>query len=98
MRVSQITKQIQKYRDILRRDHKVDALFIFGSVARGEATSKSDVDILVEFSSRDVGLFEFLRLKEFLESILKKRVDLVTRDAVKDWMKAEVERDSVRAA
>jgi predicted nucleotidyltransferase len=98
MKASQILKKIQSHKDALSKDHRVKALFLFGSVARGEATSKSDVDILVEFSSQDVGLFEFLRLKDFLESILERHVDLVTRDAVKAWMKSEVERDLIRAA
>lgn len=93
-----IFKQIRRHEKILRRDFKVQALYVFGSFARGTASRKSDVDILVDFSASDIGLFEFIRLQKYLESILKRSVDLVTRDAIKDWMKAEVERTAIRAA
>ena len=42
--------------------HSVRELWLFGSVARGEAHDTSDVDILVDFSA-PVTLFEFLRLQ-----------------------------------
>lgn len=82
----------------LRKNFHVDKLFLFGSTARDEARGKSDIDLLVEFSSQEIGLFEFVQLKEHLESILQAKVDLVTRDALKDWMLASVEKDSIRAA
>jgi len=59
----------------------VKSLALFGSTARNEATSTSDVDILVEFD-RSVGLFEFVRLKLLLEEMLNRKVDLVTPDAI----------------
>lgn len=59
----------------------VKSLALFGSTARNEATSTSDVDILVEFD-RSVGLFEFVRLKMLLEEWLNRKVDLVTPDAL----------------
>ena len=58
----------------------VKSLAVFGSVARGEANQASDIDMLVEFE-RPVGLFEFIRLKYYLESLTDCRVDLVTPDA-----------------
>ena len=67
----------------------VKSLAIFGSVARGDFTDQSDVDILVEFN-RAVGLFDFIRLKMFLEEILHRRVDLVTPDALKPALKQRI--------
>jgi uncharacterized protein len=70
------------------KDHKTDlnqrgvkSLAIFGSIARGDENEKSDIDILVEFN-KPIGLFEFIRLKYFLEDLTKQRVDLVTPDAL----------------
>src|SRR6266498_1675336 len=60
----------------------VSSLAVFGSVAREEAGPESDVDILVEFD-RPVGLFEFVRLQQRLEALLRRRVDLVTPDALR---------------
>lgn len=50
---------------------------VFGSHATGEAKQNSDVDLLVEFSSRK-SLFDLVGLKLRLEKILKKKVDLLT--------------------
>jgi len=98
MRKQKILSILKKHAEKLRENFKVKSLYLFGSIARDEATSRSDVDILVDFSSKEIGFFELLELKDYLESILKAKVDLVTRDAVKEWMLASVEKDAVRAA
>lgn len=77
--------------------HGVRFLFLFGSVARGEADAGSDVDLLVEFD-RPVGLFAFLRLKRYLENLLGTEVDLVMPGALEEPMKERVLREAIRAA
>ena len=77
--------------------HKVKAIYLFGSVAKNKARAKSDIDLLVEFTE-PVGLFTFIRLKNYLEKILKKRVDLVTKEALKPQLKEQILKDSIRAA
>jgi predicted nucleotidyltransferase len=72
----------------------VKSLALFGSAARGEAGPGSDVDLLVEFS-RPVGLLEFIRLKQVLEGILECEVDLVTPDALRESMKAEILEEAI---
>jgi predicted nucleotidyltransferase len=78
-------------------DLGVATLFVFGSVARGEAGPDSDVDLLVEFS-RPVGLIEFVRVQQFLARTLGRRVDLVTRDALRPGMRDEILKELVDAA
>ena len=75
----------------------VKSLAIFGSTARGEAREDSDIDVLVEYS-RPATLDAYTGLKEFLERLLGRRVDLVTRRALKERMKPHVEREAVRVA
>lgn len=75
----------------------VRSLFVFGSVARGEAAAASDVDLLVEFE-RPVGLFHFVRLRELLSRELGVAVDLVTEDALDREMRDHVLREAIRAA
>ena len=75
----------------------VQSIAIFGSFARGEQGPDSDVDVLVEFS-RPVGLFDFIRLKSFLEKILGRHVDLVTPDALKTKFRDRILKEAVRAA
>lgn len=78
------------------RDHQnellsrgVESLAVFGSVARGDNSSESDLDLLVEFN-RPTGLFEFIRLKLFLEQTTGCRVDLVTPDALHPGLKDRI--------
>lgn len=75
----------------------VQAIWVFGSVARGEADEESDVDILVDLDA-PVSLFEFVRLRRQLASILGRRVDLVTRDGLRPHLRDQVMREAVRAA
>jgi predicted nucleotidyltransferase len=72
------------------------SLALFGSVARDEARADSDVDLLVEFD-KPVGLFEFLELKERLEEILGRRVDLATRASLKPRIREKVLAEAIRA-
>ena len=74
----------------------VKSLMLFGSVARDEARTDSDVDLLVEFD-RPVGLFTFVRLKRYLEEILDNSVDLGTPDSLKPYLQEPVFREAIRA-
>jgi len=49
---------------------------------RGEAKEDSDVDILVEFE-KPIGFFKFLELEEYLSDLIGKKVDLVSKKALK---------------
>jgi hypothetical protein len=60
----------------------VKRLGLFGSYVRGKQRKKSDIDILVVFK-RDIDLFDFLDLREYLESNLQAKVDLVMESALK---------------
>ena len=67
----------------------VKSLAIFGSVARGDETENSDIDVLVEFA-QPIGLFEFIRLKYYLEELTGHRVDLVTPDALRPELRKSI--------
>lgn len=91
-----IFELLRNHRDEIR-SHGVTCLSVFGSVVRNEAGDGSDVDILVEFS-RPVGLFEFVRLKAYLEDLLGCDVDLVTREALRPEMRDGILQEAVHAA
>ncbi len=88
MQATEVLQLLRKHADKLS-EHHVAKTALFGSVARNEATSKSDIDILIEFR-QPVGLFEFVRLKRLLESILGRPVDLVTPDALRESMREQI--------
>ncbi len=62
---------------------------LFGSVARGEATAASDVDILVELPD-DQSLLDVIHLKNELEDALGAKVDLVEYDAIKPILRSYI--------
>ena len=74
----------------------VKSLLLFGSVARDEARSNSDIDLLVEFD-RPVGLFTFVRVQQYLEEILGRSIDLGTPDSLKPYLQEPVLREVIRA-
>ena len=80
--LDKLKKELNSLKPHLAEKFKVKALGIFGSFVRNQQKSQSDIDILVEFSE-PVGFFEFLELEEYLEKTLKRKVDLVTRNALK---------------
>ncbi|NJE00796.1 nucleotidyltransferase family protein [Thermococcus sp. JdF3] len=75
-----IENTLRTHKEELRKRFGVSSIAIFGSYTRGEQTELSDVDILVEFE-RPIG-WEIVDLKDYLESLLGVKVDLVTKNAV----------------
>jgi predicted nucleotidyltransferase len=78
----QILKTIKNNKSELEILFGVQRLGLFGSHVRGKPRKKSDIDILVSFN-RDIDLFEFLDLREYLERRLNSKVDLVMESALK---------------
>ena len=77
----------------------VRSLSVFGSVARNEAGPDSDVDMLVEFDKASpVGLFHFIAVKQFLEKILQRPVDLGTSGSLRASIRDDALKDAIRVA
>jgi predicted nucleotidyltransferase/DNA-binding XRE family transcriptional regulator len=72
----------------------VSNLRVFGSVARGQETADSDIDLLVDLST-DTGLFTLLALRGKLERLLEAGVDLVPADSLKDGVRQNALQDTV---
>ncbi len=78
----------------LAAKHGVSNVRVFGSVARGEEGSKSDLDLLVHLPDA-AGLFLLGRFKEDLEKLLHVDVDVVPDDGVKPRVRVNIDRDLV---
>jgi uncharacterized protein len=71
---------------------------VFGSVARGEAGVESDVDVLVELDeNRPIGVFEYARLKLYINELLDGASDVVNRRTLRPFLRASILRDAVHA-
>ena len=82
MNYSQIIAKLKKLEPSLQRQYQVKSLGLFGSYVRGEQKSKSDLDLLVEFS-KTPSLFAFIRLENKLSEIFGVKVDLVMKTSLK---------------
>lgn len=83
MTIDEIKATIGANKSNLEKQFKVKTIGVFGSYVRGEQKKRSDIDILVEFGKRPVGLIEFMRLEQHLKKLLGVKVDVVTKGALK---------------
>ena len=68
---------------------------VFGSVARGEATEKSDLDLLVDYDSSQRSPWFPMGLIFDLETLLERKVDVATVDMLKERIKDRVLKEAI---
>lgn len=76
-----IKQTLTQLKPELKQKYFVHTIGLFGSVVRDDFTSKSDIDIIVDFT-KPIGI-EFVDLADYIESKLCKKVDLVSRNGIK---------------
>ncbi len=70
--------------------YKVRKVGLFGSFVHSRQTTKSDIDILVEFDRGGKSFDNYMDLKFYLEKLFHRKVDLVIKDALKTKIKGKV--------
>jgi len=85
--IKDIKAILEAHKGTLKERFKIKEIGVFGSFVRGEETSKSDVDILVDFEKEGRTFDNYMDLKYFLEELLGVEVDLVMKGALKDDLK-----------
>ena len=80
--LSNIRAVLQQLKPELVEKYHVNAIGLFGSVVRNDFTPKSDIDIIVDFSS-PIGI-EFIDLADFIKDELNRKIDLGSRNGIKD--------------
>lgn len=93
---TQVIGKISSQKAFLEDKYFVKEIGVFGSVARGEQNSQSDIDILVDFK-KPIGIFDFIRLEDYLSKLLNSKVDLVTKTGLKSLIKDEILSQTVYA-
>lgn len=68
---------------------------LFGSAARGEASGVSDLDFIVDFERKTFDAY--MDVKEFLEQLFGRRVDLVLPDAIKPRLRSQILGEAIYA-
>ena len=73
------------------RARGVRSAALFGSVARGENRPESDIDIMIEIEPEaDIGVFEYVAIKQYIASLFDGPVDVVSRDNLKPFIRPAV--------
>ena len=84
-----ILKRLTNLKPELKNKYKVSELGLFGSYASGEPQEFSDIDILADFEE-GADLFDLVELSLFLEEEFKCKVDVVSRNALREELKDEI--------
>jgi len=92
-RLQEIQNILQRNKSLLSSRFKVKNIGVFSSHTRGEAREKSDIDIMVELYE-PIG-WDFIELKEYLEMVLERPVDLVTNKALKPLIRDDILKEVV---
>jgi uncharacterized protein len=88
-----ILQILQTYKEEVGARYGITALGVFGSVATGQATDESDVDIVIK--TRAANLFILSRVRQELEERIARHVDLVRyRESMNPFLKKRIDRDA----
>lgn len=87
--LSNIRMALEQLKPELMHKYHVRTLGLFGSVVRDDYNDKSDIDIIVDFK-QPIGI-EFVDLADYIEHKIKKKVDLVSRNGIKEKYFKEIE-------
>ena len=90
MDIFEVKKMIEKSSFYIQETYFVKEIGIFGSYVKGKQSTKSDIDILVAFEKGHKDFFNFMRLKYYREELLKLKVDLVIKEAVKPGLQKSI--------
>ncbi len=73
------------------------SLYLFGSIARDEAKTSSDLDLFIDYDPDGrFNAFDLVGIKQFLEHELDVEVDITTRDGLHPMLRADIEESAVR--
>ncbi len=78
------------------RAEGISHVYLFGSVARGEADEKSDVDLFYDYDPDRFGFLQFMRIRELAPEIVGQAVDIMPRDGIHPFIRANVESAAVQ--
>lgn len=83
-----ILLKLKELKPLLSEEYAVNKIGLFGSFAEKTNTASSDIDVIVELD-KPIG-WKFLSLELYLGKIFNRKIDLVTKNALKDQIKDDI--------
>lgn len=91
----EIAKRLAPHIERLKKEG-VGALYLFGSVARGEAGPDSDIDFFIDQNSENFSLFDLAGVQHSLAELLEAEIDVTTRDSLHPKLRQKIEESAIR--
>jgi uncharacterized protein len=85
---TEILSKLAELKPILNKDYAVKEIGLFGSYSDNSNTEESDIDIIIEFE-KPIG-WKFFTLELYLEKVFNKKIDLVTKNALKEQIRDDI--------
>ena len=95
MRREEVIARLRQHEADLKR-LGVEHLYLFGSMARGEAKDDSDIDLFFDYEKGKLGLFKLMDVKAFAARILGRETDIMTRDSLHKTLRQTIEATALR--
>lgn len=92
--IKEIKEKIKTQESFFEQKYHVNKFLLFGSYAKGEQTSDSDIDLLVEFKET-IDMFEMIDLQNYLTDLFGKKVDLGTPKGLKSFIKNKILNEAI---
>jgi len=93
--LDELKSELEVLKPTLKKRFKVETIEIFGSYARNQAHEKSDVDLLVTYSTTDYDYFTIIGLRNYLRWKLHVKVDVVSKEFLNKHIRDEVLREAI---
>mgnify|MGYP003319952206 FL=1 len=90
-----VLKILNEHAEEIRQKFSIESLELFGSVARGEDTPQSDIDILYIFKENEETLRNLLNLGDYLETLFGRKVDLVPKKWISPHFRPIIEQEAI---
>ena len=99
--IDRIMRVLKDHKEELKRRFSLKKIGVFGSYTREEQTPESDIDIYVEFDMKSLTFDKYLELIDYLEKLLGRKIDLITKYGVETiripYIKEEIKRSLIYA-
>jgi hypothetical protein len=94
MTKNEILNFLKEHKSELHEKYGVTSIGLFGSYAKGNNNSESDIDIVVQTTNAD--LFSLVHLKDYLQEVFQKQVDIIRlREKMNKYLKARINEESI---